>query len=51
MHTIIDNLNKTQDKAHALQRIYEEEMKKEAVDREKVRRMRAKREVQAEMVR
>lgn len=51
MHTIIDNLNKTQDKAHALQRIYEEEMKKEAVDREKVKQMRAKKEVQAEMVR
>ena len=36
MHTIIDKLNKTQDKAHELQRSYEDEMKREAVDRKKV---------------
>ena len=51
MHTIIDNLNKTQDQAHALQRSYEEEIKKESVDKEKVKLLRTKKEVQAEMVR
>jgi hypothetical protein len=47
MQVIIDKLNKTQDKVHAFQRAYEEEMRKEAVDRRQVQVIRAKKEKNA----